>query len=84
MNGNSYTTMASMMGMGKSGATASVPSQTFNAANILGTPVPQVGDNKARPNYGAAIGGTDPKHIVIAAVAIFVIGYVAFHINFEK
>jgi hypothetical protein len=79
-----YQTMASMMGQGTNGATASVPTQTFNAANILGTPVPQVGDNKARPNYGAAIGGTPPKHIVIAAIVVFTIGYVLYHINFEK
>lgn len=81
---NSYTTMASMMGQGKSGATASIPTQTFNASNILGTPVPIVGDNAARPNYASAVGGTNPTHIVIVAVAIFAIGYIAFHINFEK
>jgi hypothetical protein len=84
MNSNSYTTMASMMGQGSSGATASVPTQTFNAANILGTPVPMVGDNRARPNYSSGIGGTNPSHLVIVAVAVFVIGYLAFHINFEK
>lgn len=79
-----YTTMASMMGQGSNGATASIPTQTFNSANILGTPVPLVGDNKARPNYASAVGGTNPTHIVIVAVAIFAIGYIAFHINFEK
>ena len=84
MAGGAYTTMASMMGQGRSGATASVPTQTFNAANILGTPVPQVGDNTARPNYAAAIGGTDPKHVVIVAVILIGIGYLAFHLNFEK
>lgn len=81
---SSYTTMASMMGQGKSGATASIPTQTFNASNILGTPVPQVGDNRARPNYAAGVGGANPTHVVITAVAIFVIGYLAWHINFEK
>ena len=84
MASGQYTTMASMMGQGKSGATAGIPTQTFNSANILGTPTPLVGDNKARPNYAAGVGGTNPTHIVIAAVAIFVIGYLAFHINFEK
>ena len=80
-----YTTMASMMGQGTSGATASIPTQTFNAANILGTPVPMVGDNRARPNYASAVGGAaNPTHVVIAAVAIFALAYLAFHINFEK
>lgn len=78
-----YTSMASMMG--NNAATASVPTQTFNAANILGTPVPQVGDNKARPNYAARVGqGVTNTHIIVTAVAIFAIGYLAYHFNFEK
>lgn len=77
-----YTTMASMMGGGN--AQAPIPTQTFNAANILGTPVPMVGDNKGNPNYQGAVGGVDPRHIVIVAVALFAIGYVVYHVNFEK
>jgi hypothetical protein len=77
-------TMAGMMGQSAKNGTAPVPQQTFSSANILGTPVPQVGDNAARPNYAAAIGGTSSTHIVIVAVAIVAIGYLAFHLNFEK
>lgn len=80
--GTPYT-MAQMMG--KNSATAQVPTQTFNASNILGTPVPAVGDNKARPNYAARVGqGITNTHIILVAVAIFAVGYLAFHFNFEK
>ena len=85
MNAPSYGTMAQMMGGGiGQKATASVPTQTFNAANILGTPVPQVGDNVARPNWSSAVPGISNAHIVLVALALFAIGYLAFHINFEK
>lgn len=76
-----YPTMASMMG--GQGASAPVPTQSFNSANFLGTPVPQVGDNAARPNYAAGLGGTNPSHIVVIAVALIGIGYLLFHLNFE-
>jgi len=78
-----YGTMASMMG--NNPATAGVPTQTFNAANILGTPVPQVGDNKARPNYASRVGqGVTNTHIIIVGVAVFAVGYLVYHFNFEK
>lgn len=82
MNG-SYSSMASMMGANS--ATAGVPTQTFNAANILGTPVPAVGDNKARPNYASRVGqGVTNTHVILVAVAIFAVGYLVYHFNFEK
>lgn len=77
-----YQTMASMMG--KQNGAAPVPTQSFNAANLIGTPVPQVGDNAGRPSYAKAVGGTNPTHVVLIAVAIIGIGYLAFHLNFEK
>lgn len=77
-----YTTMASMMG--GASAQGTVPTQTFNASNIIGTPVPLVGDNKARPHYAGAMGGTSDTHVVLAAVALFAVGYLLFHLNFEK
>jgi hypothetical protein len=80
MAGNKYS-MASMML--PSQATAPVPTQTFNAANILGTPVPQVGDNKGNPNYAAGT-GSNKVQVVLVAVAIIAVGYVVYHVNFEK
>jgi hypothetical protein len=78
-----YGTMASMMG--KNSATAGVPTQTFGAQNILGTPVPQVGDNKGLPNYKSRVGqGFTNTHNVIVVVAFVGIGYLLWHLNFEK
>jgi len=78
-----YTSMAQMMVT--PAATAPIPTQTYNAANIIGTPVPQVGDNAARPPYAGAVGaGTDPRQVVLVAVGLFALGYIIFHINFEK
>jgi hypothetical protein len=77
-----YTTMASMMGGNQ--ATAPIPTQAFNAANFIGTPVPQVGDSKGTTSYASSIGGISPKQVVLVAVALFGIGYVAYHVNFEK
>jgi hypothetical protein len=78
-----YSSMSSMMGSNP--ASAPVPTQTFNAANILGTPVPGVGDNKARPNYASRVGqGVTNTHVVLVAVGIFAVGYLAYHFNFEK
>lgn len=80
-----YQTMQSMMGTGAStNGTAPVPTQAFNAANFIGTPVPVVGDNKGNPPYGQNVGGISPKQVVIVAVALFGIGYLAYHVNFEK
>lgn len=79
MSGNN--TMASMMLPSRQ--TAPIPTQTFNAANILGTPVPQVGDNKANPNYAAGT-GSNKIQVVLVAIALIVVGYLAYHMNFEK
>jgi hypothetical protein len=78
-----YSTMASMMG--QSSSPAPVPTQGFAASNIIGTPVPQVGDNKARPNYVGNVGMSLNKvHIIGIAVAVIVAGYLIHHFNFEK
>ena len=78
-----FGTMAQMMGANP--ATAGVPTQTFNAANILGTPVPSVGNQPAKPNYASRVGqGITNTHVIVVAVAIFAIGYLAFHFNWEK
>lgn len=75
-------TMAAMMGGGP--GVAGVPTQTYNAANILGTAVPSVGDSKARPNYAAGVAGAGKNQIVIVAVILFGVGYLAYHFNFER
>lgn len=77
-----YTTMAGMRG--DNPAAAKVPTQTFNSANILGTPVPAVGDQKANPDYASRVGrGVTNQQVVLVAVALFAVGYLAFHFNFE-
>lgn len=77
-----FTTMASMMG--SNAATAEIPTQTFNAANIIGTPVPVVGDNKGRPNYASKVGtGVTNTHVILVAVGLFAVGYLVYHFNFE-
>jgi hypothetical protein len=77
-------TAVEMMQGGKSAAMAPIPTQTFAAQNILGTAVPQVGDNKGRPNYAAAAGGMSTKTVVIVAVGFMAVGYLFYHLNFEK
>lgn len=77
-----YTSMASMRGANK--GTADVPTQTFNSANILGTPIPAIGDQKANPNYASRVGsGVTNTQVVLVAVALFAVGYLVFHFNFE-
>lgn len=78
-----YTSVLGMMSGSPSG-TAPIPTQTFNAANILGTAVPSVGDNAARPNYAGGVGSLSSKQIAIVAVALFASGYLLYHFNFEK
>jgi hypothetical protein len=83
MSGNAYSTMASMMGQ-KSGQVG-IPTQGFAASNIIGTAVPAVGDQKARPNYPGNVGGIAAHwHTIGIAVAVIGIGYVIYHFNFEK
>lgn len=79
---NSYPSMLSMMGGG--GASAPIPTQTFAASNIIGTPVPSVGDNKGMQDYRGAVGKISQQHVVVVAVAVIAIGYLVFHLNFEK
>jgi hypothetical protein len=81
--GANYGSVLGMMRGNQSGA-APVPTQSFDAANILGTAVPQVGDNKARPPYGMGVGTTSVKQVIIVVLALIAIGYLAYHINFEK
>lgn len=85
MTGQSFSSMAAMMV--RPDATAPIPTQTYSAANIIGTPVPQVGDNKARPVYSSAVGAAgavNHTQIVLVVVGLFALGYVLYHINFEK
>ena len=77
-----YTSMQQMMVT--PAKTAPIPTQTYNAANIIGTPVPMVGDNKGRPPYEGNLGGVVPSHVVLVAIGLFAIGYILFHVNFER
>ena len=77
-----YSSMFGMMGANSTQGT--VPTQTFSSQNILGTPVPQVGDAAARPNYAAGIGSASSKQVAIVAVALIGVGYLVYHFNFEK
>lgn len=81
-----YNSVLSMMrgAQGGGGGMAPIPTQTYNAENILGTAVPQVGDSKARPDYGQAVSGTGARQVVIVALILILVGYVAYHLNFEK
>lgn len=78
-----YSTMASMMGQ-KSGQVG-VPTQGFAASNIIGTAVPAVGNQKARPNYPGNVGGIQAHwHTIGVAVLVIGAGYLIYHFNFEK
>lgn len=68
---------------GGSGTTAPVPTQTYNASNIFGTAIPQVGDSKARPAYSPT-GGTSTKQVVLVVLFLIFIGYLLYHLSFEK
>lgn len=71
--------------MGQTSSPAPVPTQGFAASNIVGTPVPMVGDNKGRPNYIGNVGASlNALHIIGIASVIIVAGYVLHHFNFEK
>lgn len=84
MAGQSYSSMLSMM-TGKPAGSAPIPTQTFAAQNILGTPSPQVGDAQAQPNYAQRVGASvSSTHVVIVAVALIGVGYLVYHLNFEK
>jgi hypothetical protein len=78
-----YSSMAAMMG--QTSSPAPVPTQGFAASNIIGTPVPVVGDNKGRPNYAGQVGkDMNSLHIIGVAVVLIGLGYVVYHYNFEK
>lgn len=80
-----FQSMASMMGAQT--ATAQVPTQSFSAANILGTPTPTVGNSNgtAIGNYAGSVGQNIPKmQIALIAVGLIGVGYLAYHFNFEK
>jgi len=84
MAASQFSSMAAMMS-GGSPSSAPVPTQTFAAQNILGTPTPQVGTASGMPNYAAKVGqNVDPTHVVIVAVVLIGIGYLVYHLNFEK
>lgn len=81
--GASYGSVLGMMSGNQNGV-APVPTISYNAANILGTAVPQVGDNKGRPNYAMGVGNTSVKQVIIVVLVLIAVGYLAYHINFEK
>lgn len=66
----------------RSKALAPVPTQTFAAQNVIGTPTPQVGD-QVSPSYVVGT-GSEPKHVILWGLAIAVIGYGLWHYNFRK
>lgn len=76
----------SVMGMmrGNASGAAPIPTISYDAANILGTAVPKVGDNAARPPYGMGVGTTSMKQVIIVILVFVAVGYLAFHLNFEK
>lgn len=77
--------MVAMMSGGTPASTAPIPTQTFAAQNIIGTPVPMIGDAGGRPNYAATVGKTiSPNHVVFTVVGLIGIGYILYHFNFEK
>lgn len=79
-----FSSMAAMMA-GSTPGSASVPTQSFAAQNILGTPSPLVGDAQARPNYAATVGqNVNPTHVVVVVVVLIGLGYLVYHLNFEK
>lgn len=80
-----YQSMAAMMGTQQ--GTAQVPTQSFNAANILGTPLPVVGNSNGSGTngYSGSVGQKVPKQqIALIAVGLVGIGYLVYHFNFEK
>lgn len=80
-----FSSMVNMMMASKQPASAPIPTTTFAAQNIIGTPVPQVGDAQARPNYAGVVGQqVNHKHVVIVVLAVIVGGYLAYHFSFEK
>ncbi len=68
---------SSMLGMmGRTASTAPVPTQTFGAANIVGTAVPQVGNQAARPNYAPNVGGDQNAMFIIGiAIGLILLGF---------
>jgi len=70
--------------MGQSSSPAPVPTQGFLAANIVGTAVPQVGNQQARPNYAGNVGdAVHQYHVIGIAVGIIAIGFLLHWFNFE-
>ena len=80
-----FTSMMNMMAASRQPASAPIPTTTFAAQNIIGTPVPQVGDAAARPNYAGVVGQqVSQKHVVLVVLAVIVGGYLIYHFTFEK
>lgn len=63
---------------------APVPTQSYNAANILGTAVPTVGNQGPKPDYVSGVAGKGGKQVVLVALILFGVGYLLYHFNFEK
>ncbi len=78
-----YQSVLSMM-QGNQQASAGVPTQTFNASNILGTAVPKVGDSTPRPDYKQGVNNLGSKQMIMVILTLFGAGYLLYHFNFEK
>lgn len=74
----------SMMGMMGQRSTAPIPTQSFNSANFIGTPIPAVGDSRGSSNYANAVGGISNIQVVLVACSLIGLGYLLYHFNFEK
>ena len=80
--GNNNASMKAMMG--QSTSPSPVPTQGFAATNIVGTAVPKVGSQPARPNYVGNVGdAVHQYHVIGIAVFIIVAGFLLHWFNFE-
>lgn len=62
------------------------PQVSYNSSNILGTPIPKVGDQRGNPTYSAVVGQSYPNKINVVVVSLVLIGggYLLWHLTFEK
>lgn len=63
---------------------APVPTQTYSAANLIGTPVPQIGQVGVTPTISNTVGASKKSHIAITVALLVVVGYMLHHLFFEK
>ncbi len=79
-------TIQRMISGGANSGTASVPTQTFYAANVAGTVVPKVGSaqSAASGSNAGALAGVTPMQIGIVVLIIIGGGYLLHHFSFEE